>query len=300
MRITVEQCPLCGGSAFEPFEKHADPAGELAYVLCPRCGLVLQSPRRSDKALSEFYAEGYRTSVQGTEAATDKDLRIQAGRARHLVEFCSGAVTSVSRHLDIGSSSGALVRAVARAYGSSGLGIEPGAGYREIAKQHGTQTIADLGELDPSLRGTFDLASMIHVLEHLPDPVGYLRQLRERWMAPGGRLLVEVPNLFGHRGTELAHLSVFSPRTLRQTLESAGFRVLKLHAHGAPRSPVLRLYLTALADWPAGSQAVRRMVYSSRGVRGRRRLGIWLHDTLTERLPNWTWRELPAPEEAGS
>jgi 2-polyprenyl-3-methyl-5-hydroxy-6-metoxy-1,4-benzoquinol methylase len=32
----------------------------------------------------------------------------------------------------------------------------------------------------------FDLISLIHVLEHLPDPVSSLAQLRERWLTPDG------------------------------------------------------------------------------------------------------------------
>jgi SAM-dependent methyltransferase len=253
----------------------------------------------SDEELAEFYAAGYRLAVQGAEAATEKDLRMQAGRARHLVRFCRGVVPAASWHLDIGSSSGALLRAFGRTYGSAGVGVEPGAAYRERAIRFGTKTVASPEKLERSMKGTFDLVSIIHVLEHLPDPVGYLRQLREIWMAPHGRLLVEVPHLFGHRGTELSHLSVFGPRTLRQSLELAGFRVLKMRAHGVPRSPVLRLYLTAVAQAAPESAPMRQPRFTNRWTRSRRRLGIWLYDMLTKRLPNWTWKEWPAPEEGG-
>ncbi len=300
MMVTVERCPLCAGTEFEPFERHLDAGRELVYVLCPGCGMVLQSPRWSDEALAEFYTAGYRLSVQGTEAATDKDLRIQAGRARHLVRFCRGVIPRVQRHLDIGSSSGALLRAFSRVYGSSGVGVEPGTAYRQIALGRGTQTFASLDEVEPAGHGAFDLVSLVHVLEHLADPVAYLRRLRETWMDPGGRLLVEVPHLFGHRGVELSHLLVFSPRTLRQTLEAAGFRVQKMLAHGVPRSPVLRLYLTAVAEAAPVPIDVRPRSLSNRGTRLRRRLGIWIYDTLTLRLPNWTWKELPEAEEAGT
>ena len=296
MTVVVERCPLCGGTTFEPLERQQDAGRELEYVLCPGCGLVLQSPRMSDEELTAFYSAGYRLAVQGTETATEKDLRIQAGRARHLVEFCRGVVPAVGWHLDIGSSGGALVRAISRTYGSAGVGVEPGAGYRDLARQRGTETVASLEELGMARRGGFDLVSVIHVLEHIPDPVGYLRGLRETWMAPDGRLLVEVPHLFGHRGTELSHLTVFGPRTLRQTLSLAGFRVEKLRTHGVPRSPVLRLYLTAMAR--VNKEPVRPLRFTSRGTRLRRRLGIRLYDTLTKRLPNWTWKEWPAPEES--
>src|SRR4030042_6222682 len=122
MKLAVVRCPLCGGTGFEPFERHEESGRELVYLLCPTCGMVLQSPRMSDEELAEFYTAGYRLIVQGTEAATDKDLRIQAGRARHLVRFCRGVLPSVAHHLDIGSFGGALLRAGPRAHGAGGVG----------------------------------------------------------------------------------------------------------------------------------------------------------------------------------
>jgi hypothetical protein len=117
-------------------------------------------------------------------------------------------------------------------------------------------------------------------------------------MAPHGHLLIEVPNLFGHRSVELAHLAIYSARTLRQTLEQAGFRTLKMRTHGKPRSPILRLYVTALARCATEGPPPRPR-FSSAGVQARRRWALWVLETLTEKLPNWTWRELPQPEEAG-
>ncbi len=297
MSTVVERCPLCGRSTFELFERQRKADGELTYVLCRTCGMVVQSPRMSDEELGAFYVAGYRQTVQATEAPTDKDLRVQAGRARHLVRLCRSVVPEITRHLDIGSSSGALLRAFRRAYGAQGIGIEPGAGYRQEALRQATETLASLDEIDPAHRNGFDLISVIHLLEHIPDPVDYLLALREKWLAPHGWLLVEVPNLFGHRGTELSHLSIFSPRTLRQTLDLAGFRVIRLRAHGAPRSPVLQLYLTAIARARLHSKLPHRFRFASRGTRFRRRLGMMLYDWWTVHFPNWAWQEFPAPED---
>ncbi|MCJ7706316.1 MAG: class I SAM-dependent methyltransferase [Anaerolineales bacterium] len=296
MSILVEVCPLCGGRNQTPFESGEDAGQQLHYRLCETCGLVFQSPRMSEEELAAFYASGYRQTVQGSEAPTDKDLRIQAGRARHLVEFCRGRLGPITRHLDIGSSSGALLRAFAGAYRCQSAGIEPGEAYRAASLAQGMQVAPRLEDLPPTAGKAFDLVSIIHALEHIPDPASYLARLRETWMAPSGALLVETPNLFGHRAIELAHLVAYSPRTLRQTLEAAGFRVLKTKTHGAPRSPVLRLYLTVLAQALPPGQPVRRSRFRAAGVVWRRRWGLWMLETLTEKLPNWTWREFPQPE----
>lgn len=297
MSVEVGCCPLCGGREHSPFERHEEASQELFYRLCNTCGMVFQSPRMSDEELAAFYISGYRSVVQGTETPTEKDLRVQTGRARNLVGFCHGVLPGISRHLDIGSSSGALLRAFARVYRCEGVGVEPGEAYRAIARARGTRVFADLGEIGAEQRSTFDLVSIIHVLEHIPDPVRYLTELRQTWVAARGYLLVEVPNLFGHQGTELSHLTVYAPRTLRQTLQASGFRVLKVRAHGRPRSPILALYLTALAQAAPNGHPAPRLRFSARGVLARRRFGGWVRETLTEKLPNWTWQEYPEPEE---
>jgi 2-polyprenyl-3-methyl-5-hydroxy-6-metoxy-1,4-benzoquinol methylase len=299
MTVDVLACPLCGSSRHAPFEQHEDAGRLLRYQLCEVCGLVTQSPRMSDEELAEFYIAAYREAVQGAAGPTEKDLRVQAGRARALRAFSAPVLRRVGRHLDIGCSAGGLLREFARAYSCESVGVEPGAAYRRVCRSQGLEVVGSLEELDGSRRRSFDLVSAVHVLEHLPDPVNYLRTLRETWMTPDGHLLIEVPNLFGHRSVELAHLALYSARTLRQTLERAGFRVLKVRTHGEPRSPILRLYITALARATTNTGRPRRARYSSAGVRLRRRWALWVLETLTAKLPNWTWRELPEPENAG-
>jgi 2-polyprenyl-3-methyl-5-hydroxy-6-metoxy-1,4-benzoquinol methylase len=297
MKIVVETCPLCGGNDHELFETVEDADKSLTYQMCRTCGLVFQSPHADEAELKSFYDSGYRMTVQGSEEPTDKDLRIQAGRARHLIEVVRQHVPAVSRHLDLGSSSGSLLRAFKSAYGCESVGIEPGEIYRTRSQEFGIKIFAELSQLETSDQDPFDLVSIIHVLEHIPNPVEFLTDLRKRWMTPDAYLLIEVPNLFGHHSMELAHLLVFSRRTLRQTLNRAGFNLLRLFSHGRPRSPYLKLYLTALASIQQDGKFQRVGDFNSRGVRCRRTVGLWILNYFTERLPGLTWLPLPDREE---
>ena len=297
MKYPVDACPLCRCQNFEPFEVHEDAGYTLTYQICSSCGLVFQSPRMDDDALTSFYTSGYRRFVQGTEEPTEKDLRIQAGRARHQLQLARRIIPSVSRHLDIGSSSGALLRVFKSYYGCESVGIEPGEVYRTRVVNDGIQVYAQLADMELEKQVPFDLVTMSHVLEHLSDPSTDLVQIRERWMTPEGYLLVEVPNLFGHYSVELSHLVLFSSNTLRQLLSHSGFEVLRSFTHGNPRSPILNLYLTMIARARADNHKVSSIKSSSRGVRVRRAVGMWRKKYFTRWFPRWAWNPLPELEE---
>ena len=75
-----------------------------------------------------------------------------------------------------------------------------------------------------------------------------------KFLEPDGWLLLEVPNLYAHDCFEVAHLISFSAHTLTQVVQKAGFRVIQLRAHGLPRSRLIPLYLTLLAQPDSSTQ----------------------------------------------
>jgi hypothetical protein len=128
---------------------------------------------------------------------------------------------------------------------------------------------------------------MAHVLEHLPDPVGYLKNLAGNHLIEGGHLLVEVPNLYSHDSFEVAHLFAFSPQTLRQTVEQAGLTIVDMIEHGAPRSRILPLYLTLLARKEPGTQIPE--VRPESNVSFKRNLGLLRRHVLSRVFPKLAW-----------
>jgi 2-polyprenyl-3-methyl-5-hydroxy-6-metoxy-1,4-benzoquinol methylase len=95
--------------------------------------------------------------------------------------------------------------------------------------------LADLThEVPDEHRGAFDLVLAGEVLEHLDNIGAFLRGCREL-LEPDGVLCVTVPNacspkigiraVLGRESTHPDHRVYFGPRTLRRTLEAAGFSV---------------------------------------------------------------------------
>jgi hypothetical protein len=126
---------------------------------------------------------------------------------------------------------------------------------------------------------------MAHVLEHLPDPVGYLISLREQYLLPQGWLLIEVPNLYCHDSFEIAHLASYSMHTLCQTLLRSGFEIFKHQSHGRPRSELLGLYLTVLAK--PGVQV--DVISPEKMVAQKRQLGMLRRRVLQKLFPKQAW-----------
>jgi len=294
--LEITQCLLCGS---EPgmhthFETHYGEAGEDHYLICERCGLVFQSPRLSQEDLEAFYSASYRVLVQGSAEPTDKDLRIQHARAKNLLSFAKENAGKISLCMDIGSSTGILLKAFREGYGCEVIGIEPGDAYREYSQREGITAVKSLNELNTNYERSFDLVTMAHTLEHLPEPLSYLRNLRERWLTDKGFILIEVPNLLGHNSFELAHLTAFTSQTLSTMLHQAGFEVVRIQTHGKPRSLLIHLYISVLAVARGDTAQLQSIRANSRWIRFRRSLGMLWSRLATRFLSRWAW--LPWPE----
>ncbi len=291
----VRNCPLCRGENHKQFAK-TDFRGYLVInQRCRSCGFVFQSPRMTPAELDEFYTRLYRKMYQGNEDPTQKELIIQHKRALGLLEFVRNTIPMVNRHLDIGCSTGSLLKTFQEYYGSQIFGVEPGESYRKYTSALEIPVVAELADLKLNGSTRFNLISMAHVLEHLPDPVYYLTELRMSYLTETGWLLLEVPNLFCHDSFEVAHLSNFSFHTLCQTVNKAGFETLTVKKHGHPRSERLPLYISLLAR-VRSDQLIQREIKQEANVVMKRRLGMFRRRIYQKLFPGSSWISISEEE----
>jgi 2-polyprenyl-3-methyl-5-hydroxy-6-metoxy-1,4-benzoquinol methylase len=287
MPENVMECPLCASRASRLFDRRYFHDREVINCLCLNCGLVYQSPRMTETETAEFYAEEYRLVQEGNTNPTARNMSAQEGRAKSLVDFIMPVLPVVSRHLDIGCSLGILIQHVRARYQNQSVGVEPGEMHRLLAQKKGLKIYPSLQELERSGETNFDLISLSHVLEHLPDPVGYLTHLREFQLSPGGVLLLEVPNLYAHDSFEVAHLCAFSSHTLMEVLRRSGFEIIKIIKHGQPNSSILPLFLTSLCR-PAAEPDLGP-VRPEHGVAWKRQIGMLRRQVLGWLFPSQAW-----------
>jgi len=91
--------------------------------------------------------------------------------------------------LDIGAGTGDFL-SVAKNNGWHTIGVEPSEKAKAIAKKKGVSFVEDTSELGDH---SFDVISMWHVLEHVPNLENQIKELK-RLLKPSGTLLIAVPN----------------------------------------------------------------------------------------------------------
>jgi 2-polyprenyl-3-methyl-5-hydroxy-6-metoxy-1,4-benzoquinol methylase len=231
----------CGGSELGP-PIRAFRLGETPFALrrCRRCGRMLLDPRPAAEALSssyddDYYGAGERKFAPAIEGVVDWFREGRARQAAELVARTRGARKGAV--LDIGCGSGQfLARLVRSGYECHGTELSPESGKRASAVP-GLNLV--FGALAPGsfAPGAFDLISIWHVLEHLPDPDFVLR-LCHGWLREGGALMVAVPNAGSWQARLFAgawfhldpprHFHHFTRGSMELLLRDAGFRIESL------------------------------------------------------------------------
>ena len=222
MCIRDRTCPLCLAQDFVEFR--------FGLLCCTDCGLIVNpaifSPNADEALNKEAFGEGYDTGrslwVRAFEALKNR---------RYLANLRRTGVTG-GKMVEVGVGTGSFLTAACNA-GFKVEGCDLSAPFCRRVQQATGIPVHNV-PLDQLPQGAYDVVAMHHVLEHVADPVGFLRVARER-LKPGGVLHLAVPNvacwearLRGWNSYEPYHMLYFEPRTLLRAAEAASFQVLHL------------------------------------------------------------------------
>ena len=224
----------------------------ITLATCPSCGLGWQVHPPGAEALDAAYA----SLRDETYVAEGDNRRRTFERGQRLVRRYAPP-PSVDL-LDVGCSAGLFLE-VAMAAGWNAWGIEPSTWLSERAKAQVGDRVVTAKFDDAAVAGRqFDVVTMWDVLEHVPDPGGFLGTAR-RALRPGGVLALNVPardtwvaSLLGGKWPLILpeHLFYFSRPSLTQWLTRAGFDVLGFHAHVVEFSLAYILHRLGQPGWP--------------------------------------------------
>ncbi|MFK7821848.1 MAG: class I SAM-dependent methyltransferase [Planctomycetaceae bacterium] len=155
------------------------------------------------------------------DAAGKRMLDIHLRRYNIAATFVAG-----NKVLDIASGTGYGSRMLRDAGAESVLGVDLSSEAVEFAqKEYGTDGIeyrqGNAEEFSSDER--FDVVATFETIEHLKDPVGYLKVLHKH-LVDGGRLLLSAP-IGETRHIDSYHLHVFEREDIYRLVSEAGFKI---------------------------------------------------------------------------
>jgi 2-polyprenyl-3-methyl-5-hydroxy-6-metoxy-1,4-benzoquinol methylase len=260
------------------------------YFFCRHCHLVRVWPSPSEETLQRYYADFYQVDRENYMRGIKRN-------GKRLLNALSRQ-NAAGRLLEIGSSWGGFLT-LAASHGWKVAGVELSPETARWAEERGGHEV-HCGSLASSPfvgRGQFDVVVAWHVIEHLVDPLEFLRQVYS-CLKPGGIMALRTPNIASFVAQvngrlwewfeAPTHLTLFSPRGLAKLVERAGFRAETIGtSRGDAHNPWVEIlrgtmvragaktHLKKLLGWQEAGPSSGTQARESVGGRASRRVRMW-------------------------
>ncbi len=215
------------------------------YYRCSGCGLVCLHPQPPESKVLNTYDDYLPTDpkkITAWKRMTAPVIRESCRLIQTRVNLGGGKL------LDIGSGFGFFIDAMhRRGWEVEGVEISP-TGRRYTQRHCGIRVHAKAVEDLNLPAGRYDVITGFYVIEHLVDPVSFLREIY-RLLKPGGMVLLRWPHttpiihLLGPFAKQFDlyhtpyHLYDFSPETMRRLLHQVGFSDIVTVTGGYTKPP---------------------------------------------------------------
>jgi 2-polyprenyl-3-methyl-5-hydroxy-6-metoxy-1,4-benzoquinol methylase len=234
-------CRICSGSTQLSYVLRSNRSRETVQLFyCPACDFYLSAgvPVRYD-----VYHENF--DILGYYGDAEQSIRSRFQRVFSFVE----SLIPAGRFFDIGAGMGYSLD-VAKNRGWLATGLEPNATLAQNAAGRGLDVQNSYLSVDTA--GEYDFILIDNVLEHIPQPLDFLR-LAKRHLAPTGLMLIAVPPMDWLRKALAAfsylrnsasmppqlnifrevdeHVNVFSREAMGRLLKAVGLRPLGIRFH---------------------------------------------------------------------
>jgi 2-polyprenyl-3-methyl-5-hydroxy-6-metoxy-1,4-benzoquinol methylase len=235
---SVPACPLCGSvrkTTVIVAEDHTVSHQRFELKDCADCGFRFTDPRPSQNDIGQFYeSEEYISHSNSRTTLHDRLYQIARKWALKNKHELIRRHKPDGKVLDVGCGTGEFL-AYLMGRGYSVHGVEPSEkARRQAIESTGINVTASLEKLPAQEQ--FQVITMWHVLEHLPDLRNAFKRLYSL-MSDGGLLVIAVPDRecwdASHFGSKWAawdvprHLSHFRRKDVHRLLKEHGFEIVE-------------------------------------------------------------------------
>ncbi|MBF0419901.1 MAG: class I SAM-dependent methyltransferase [Magnetococcales bacterium] len=243
-------CVACGSLATQnEFEKNG-----FVYATCNQCGTLYQTPRPSLDAFQAFYRDSVSSCYWAEHffpaVAEARRERIFRPRAEHLARMCAENGIEVGRLIDVGAGFGILLDEWRRLYPETdSLAIEPSSTLAAECRAKGFHVVEDIAENVVDYREYADLVVCFEVLEHVFEPVSFIKTLAGLARS-GGHIFVSTLCVDGFDIQTLwetsnsifppHHINFMSIAGFRRLFERAGLQVVSISTPGVLDVDIVR------------------------------------------------------------
>ena len=153
--------------------------------------MLITSPQPDLENLGKYYeSEDYISHTDNKRSLFEKAYHVVKNIAlKNKLNLINKQQSQKGKILDIGAGTGDFLL-TAKNDGWETVGVEPSDRAKEIAKKKGISFVEQISELE---NHSFDVITMWHVLEHVPDLQLQIQELK-RLLKPTGTLIIAVPN----------------------------------------------------------------------------------------------------------
>ena len=245
--LSLGDCPGCaaaGNGTVPMYSKHG-----FRVVECNECQTLFVNPRPAPAQLDAFYRDSpsteYWANVFFPAVADARRDLIFAPRAREVLDLVTQVSGAPDNVVDIGAGYGLFLEELTKLIPSARLrAIEPGLALAKRCREIGLETFEGFAEeavVQPDWNSQADLVTSFEVIEHLPDPISFVRTMHDL-AKPGGLVFFSGLcgdgfdiRILGEKSNAVSpphHLTFLSQQGVRALLVRAGLECVSFQTPG--------------------------------------------------------------------
>ena len=232
-------CPLCNFKQKKIYKVapivYGDKTRKKAFFLCKNCDVRYLFPRLNKKQEKFFYRMEFEKFMEKRSGKTSGWLKAQEHISKNRetfirrMKYIKPYLKNKKSILEVGCSSGFMLFPLIKK-GFKCSGIEPSGVFSKYLKKKNIDVHSSIEDLIKNKKEKFDLIIHFFVLEHISDPIKFIKNLLSL-LTKKGQIIFEIPNVAEPLHTiynipafekfywSIAHHWYFSEKSLKYVLD---------------------------------------------------------------------------------